>query len=109
MAYDEGLAERLDSLLIQLPDISTKKMFGGLGYLLAGNMCVGIWKDALIIRVGPEMAEQLLTRPHVRPFDITGRPMKGWAMVMAEGLTEDEQLEAYVDLTVNFVSDLPAK
>jgi TfoX/Sxy family transcriptional regulator of competence genes len=109
MAYDEGLAERLHDLLVELPDITSKKMFGGLGFLLNGNMCVGIWKDALIIRVGPEIAERLLTESYVRPFDITGKPMTGWAMVLPEAITEDEQLEKYVDLSVDFVSGLPEK
>ena len=66
-------------------------MFGGIGFMLHGNMCVGVWKTSLIARLGPEQAEAALKEPNVVDFDITGRPMKGWVLVEAEGVEADEQ------------------
>ena len=78
MAYDEGLATRIRETLEGAPDIVEKKMFGGIGFLLNGNLLVGVWKDSLVARLGEEQAVEALLDPHVRPFDITGKPMKGW-------------------------------
>lgn len=109
MAYDEGLAERVEAYVSDMPGMSQTKMFGGMGYLLNGNMCVGIWKDSLVIRVGVDSASDIADQPGVGPFDITGRAMKGWALVSPEGLGEDEELHHYIDLSVAFVQTLPAK
>ena len=109
MAYDEGLAERLESFMPQDPSLTTEHMFGGFGYLLNGNMCIGIWKDSLILRVGIQVANDLLTQPHIKPFDITGKAMKGWAMVTPIALSEDEDLQHYIKLCVDFVQTLPKK
>lgn len=78
MAYDEGLAHRVGEILGDLPGLVEKKMFGGVGFMLHGNMACGIHKENLIVRVGPEKYETALNSPHTRPFDITGKPMKGW-------------------------------
>jgi len=89
--------------------ISEKKMFGGIGFLLNGNMCVGVWKDSLIARVGPDQYEAALEQPFVREFDITGRAMKGWVLVTSEGLADDDSLKEWIDQAAAFVSKLPKK
>jgi TfoX/Sxy family transcriptional regulator of competence genes len=109
MAYSESLAERTRRVLDRRKGITEKKMFGGVGFLLRGNMCVGIWKDSLIARVGPEQYEELLSQEFVREFDITGKPMKGWVLVEPEGVETDEQLAEWVRRSLEFVASLPAK
>lgn len=109
MAFDEGLAQRLEALLGEREDLTETRMFGGFGYLMSGNMCLGIHKDNLIVRVGVPVAEQILEEPHVCPMDITGRAMKGWARIEPEGTAEDDDLKRYCDYALDFVSGLPAK
>jgi len=109
MAYSEALAERIRRQLIDRSDIEEKKMFGGIGFLLNGNLLVGVWKDALIVRLEADYAVDALTRPHVREFDITGRPMRGWVLVEPEGLESDRQLAGWIKRAVAFVETLPAK
>lgn len=84
-------------------------MFGGVGFLLDGNMLVGVWQDSLIARLGPEQADEALGQPHVREFDITGRAMKGWVMVEPEGMEDDSQLADWIERAIDFVATLPAK
>ncbi len=108
MAYDLKLAERVRKELKGMP-IVEKKMFGGVGYLLHGNMAVGVNKDDLIVRVAPEKHTELLKRPHARPFDLTGKPMKGWLVVGAEGVKSAAQLSAWVTEGVEFALTLPPK
>ena len=86
MPYDEDTAERVRERLAHHAGFEQKKMFGGIGILLNGNMCVGVWKDSLILRVGPECYEAALSARFVDEFDITGRPMKGWVMVEPDGI-----------------------
>ena len=109
MPYDERLAERVDQLLLAQDGVTARKMFGGLALMLNGNMSVGIHQDKLMVRVGPEGYEDALERPYSKPMDITGRPMKGWVMVDAEGVAADADLEVWVQLGVRFASSLPAK
>ena len=108
MAYSLKLAERLRSELNGIP-IVEKKMFGGVGFLLNGNMACGVNKDDLVVRVDPEKHNALLKKSHVRPFDITGRPMKGWLLVEAEGVKTEKQLSTWVKEGVEFASTLPPK
>jgi TfoX/Sxy family transcriptional regulator of competence genes len=108
MAYNLNLAERIRSELSGLPFVE-KKMFGGVGYLLNGNMACGVNKDNLIVRVDPEKHAKLLERPHAKPFDLTGKPMKGWLMVEPEGTEAAEQLAAWIKEGVEFALMLPAK
>lgn len=108
MAYNLKLAERIRSQLDGVPFVE-KKMFGGVGFLLNGNMACGVNKDDLIVRVDPEKHNALLKKPHVRPFDMTGRPMKGWLLVEAAGVKTDKQLSTWVKESVEFASRLPAK
>jgi hypothetical protein len=109
MPYDTGLAERLAEIFADRFEMEEKKMFGGIGWLLNGNMCVGVYKDWLIVRVGEEREQALLGKPHVRQMDITGKPMKGWAMISSEGLEEDMDLRSHVDMALEFVNGLPPK
>ena len=109
MAYDEGLAQRVMEVLGEQTGLVDKKMFGGIGYILHGNMACGVNKEALIVRVGPERYQEALAQPYVKPFDMTGRPMKGWVMVMAEGCVSDEALEEWVQRGVDFALTLPPK
>lgn len=82
MAYDKSIELRIDALIVPWPNIEKKKMFGGVCYLINGNICFGIWQGYLIVRSDPATAQ--VQREHVRLFDVTGRPMKGWLMVAGE-------------------------
>jgi TfoX/Sxy family transcriptional regulator of competence genes len=105
----ELLAARIRSVLARKKNIEEKKMFGGVGFLLKGNLLVGVWKGSLIVRLGPEAAADARLEPHVKEFDITGRPMKGWVMVEPEGIQENEHLSVWIRRAVKFVGKLPAK
>jgi len=109
MAFDENLAARIRKNLARKKNIEEKKMFGGVGFLLNGNMLVGVWKDSLIVRLGDEQGEEALLEPYVKPFDITGKAMKGWAMVTPEGIGDDGQLKAWIQRAMRFVGKLPGK
>ena len=109
MPYDPGLAHRLEELLADRSAFEQKKMFGGIGWLMNRHMCVGVWHDWLITRVGELQAAQIFYEPHVKPMDITGKPMKGWAMIAPEGIAEDKALGRHVDMAVLFVATLPPK
>lgn len=109
MAFDETLAERVREALGRRKDVTEKRMFGGVCFLLNGNVLVGVWKDSLIVRLGPDRGEAALLEPHVREMDVTGRPMKGWVMVETEGIEEDEHLGEWVRDAMAFVETLPEK
>jgi TfoX/Sxy family transcriptional regulator of competence genes len=109
MPYNKSLANRLQSLLKNRKDFSQKEMFGGVGFLLNGNMCVGVYKDFLILRLGKEEANRALKQKHVKPFDITGRAMSGWVMVEKEGIDSEDNLRTWVEASVRFVQTLPPK
>jgi TfoX/Sxy family transcriptional regulator of competence genes len=109
MAFDESLADRIRKGLGRKKNIEEKKMFGGLGFLLNGNMLVGVWKDSMIVRLGPNGYEDALLEPHAKEFDITGKPMKGWVMVKPDGVQEEAQVKAWIQRAVKFVGKLPAK
>jgi TfoX/Sxy family transcriptional regulator of competence genes len=109
MAYDENLAKRVQPLLSRKQGFSAKKMFGGMGFLLNGHMCVGIWKDKLIARVGPENYKQALEEPTAREFDITGRAMTGWVMIEPDGLAKESELKHWVGIAAKFAGSLPPK
>ena len=108
MAYDLKLAERIRSELNGMPFVE-KKMFGGVGLLLNGNLACGVHKDDLIVRVDPEKHTALLKKPHAKPFDLTGKPMKGWLLVEADGVKTDKHLSAWVKEGVEFALTLPPK
>ena len=100
MSYDEGLAERLRSVLAEQQGATEKRMFGGLCFLLDGKMCVGIVKDELMVRVGAARDAEALAKKHARPMDFTGRPMRGYVFVAPAGLASDRELEWWVGLGV---------
>ena len=109
MAYDEGLAERVRGVLDERLDVSEKKMFGGIAFMVRGHMCVGIVKDELMVRVGPEAYDELVRQPHVRRMDFTGRPIKGFVYVAAAGLDRDADLARWVGHGLRHAASLPAK
>ena len=109
MPYSESLASRIRQILKGQRGFTEKKMFGGVGFLLHGNMCVGVWQTSLIVRLGHDQAAAALKEPNVVQFDITGRPMKGWVVVEAEGLDTDQQLGYWIERAVEFVETLPRK
>jgi TfoX/Sxy family transcriptional regulator of competence genes len=109
MAYDEGVAQRLRESLADVSDLSEKKMFGGLSFLVAGNLCVGVMGDELIARVGPEAYPAAVARPGAHPFDFTKRPMAGWVMVRPEGFEDDAALDEWVGSSLQFARSLPPK
>ena len=109
MAFDEALAERICRGLARKKGIEEKKMFGGIGFLLNGNLFVGVWKESLVVRLGEEEGEEALKESHVKEFDITGKPMRNWVLVGPEGVQDDEQLAGWIQRAVKFVGALPAK
>jgi len=109
MAYDEGLAERVRALVSDDRTISERKMFGGLCFMTSGNMCVGIVKDDLMVRVGPDGWDTALAEPHAREMDFTGRSMRGMVYVSPEGVSEDEDLRRWLDRGLDFSRSLPPK
>ena len=84
-------------------------MFGGITFMLQGNMCCGVHRDALIVRLGAEEAGRALAEPHARTFDLTRRPMKAWVLVDPQGLADDAQLEKWVDRAASYAGSLPPK
>ncbi|HEX9967846.1 MAG TPA: TfoX/Sxy family protein [Solirubrobacterales bacterium] len=109
MAFDEALAERVREALVGRAEVSKRRMFGGIAFMLAGNMAVGIVGDDLMVRLNPEDAERALTEPHVRPMDFTGRPAKNMVFVDSEGTASDQDLAAWVDAGADYATSLPPK
>ncbi|QDU61770.1 hypothetical protein Pan216_26350 [Planctomycetes bacterium Pan216] len=109
MAYDEQLVDRVRKVLARRKSLVEKKMFGGIGFLLHGNMCCGVRDQYLLLRLGLERAEQALFQPHVREFNNAGRIIKGWVIVESDGLATDNALEQWVRDAVAFVVTLPPK
>jgi TfoX/Sxy family transcriptional regulator of competence genes len=110
MAYDQDFANRIREQLADIEGITEKTMFGGLGFLLNGNMAVGIMSTGdLMVRVGAEGADEVASEPHARPFEMRGRPMTGWLIVEREGVGTKRQLAPWVKRGVAFASSLPPK
>ncbi len=109
MAYSTHLAERIRAVLKRQPGITEKKMFGSVCFLLHGNMLVAIWVDGLVARLGPEVGVAALAQPHVRPMDLTGRPMKGWVIISPAGIAADSDLQSWIQLAMEFVKGLDRK
>jgi TfoX/Sxy family transcriptional regulator of competence genes len=109
VAFDEQLAKRIRTHLGKRPGLSEKKMFGGIAFLMKGNMCCGVHRDALIVRLDPADTDRALAEPHTRVFDLTGRPMKGWVLVEPEGLATGPHLGKWVDRAAKYAGSLPAK
>jgi TfoX/Sxy family transcriptional regulator of competence genes len=110
MAYDEDLANRIRELIAGEPDVTEQKMFGGLAFLVAGNMSVAAsGQGGLMVRVDPRDSDALLAKPHVRPFEMRGRAMQGWLRVDAEGVRTKRQLDPWVRRGVAYARGLPPK
>jgi len=109
MAYDEILAARVRKILSANARVSEKKMFGGLCFLTHGNMCCGLLKDELVLRLEPARAQEVLRGPHTRPMDFTGRPLKGFVFIEAGALATDRQLRDWISIALAFARSLPAK
>lgn len=109
MAFDEQLAARVRRLLATRKGLSEKQMFGGLAFLLNGNMSCGIHRDELIVRIDPSAADSALSGAGARVFDITGRPMKGWLLVNASAIKDETALAKWVRRSVDYASTLPKK
>ncbi|HKT00171.1 MAG TPA: TfoX/Sxy family protein [Rugosimonospora sp.] len=108
MAYDEALAGRIRDGLREATGVTEKKMFGGLAFLTHGNMTVGVHGADLIARISPGDTDAALATPGVRPFDMSGRPMRGWVLVAGERL-DDEVLDGWIARASTFVATLPPK
>jgi TfoX/Sxy family transcriptional regulator of competence genes len=109
MAYDEGTAQRLREVFGERKDVTEKKMFGGIAFMVRGNMCCGVIGETLMARVGPEQYDHALTRSHAREMDFTGKPMKGFVQIDPAGFESDEDLKSWVELCEIFLKTLPAK
>ena len=109
MAFDEGLAERIRDTTGDQPGLSERKMFGGLCFMVNGNMCFGVVGSELMVRVGPDAYESTMALPHAREMDFTGRSMRGMVYVAEAGLAEDEDLQGWLDRGFEFASSLPPK
>jgi hypothetical protein len=109
MAFNESLVARIRDALARRKGVEEKKMFGGVGFLLNGNLLVGVWKESLVARLGPDEGDAALREPHVKEFDITGRAMKGWVLIGPEGVEDDGPLNDWIERATKFVGALPAK
>ncbi len=109
MAYDETLAERIRQTLAPRPDVNERKMFGGLAFMLAGNMCCGVVADTLMLRLGNEGTAEALKEPYTSPMDFTGRVMKSMLYVGPGGIASPEDLHRWVNRAADFAASLPPK
>ena len=109
MPYNEEIDRRITEVTSAWENIDRKKMFGGVCHLISGHMFCGVYKDFLILRLGEENARRALTQPFVKPFDITGKPMKGWVMVAENGFREDRQMSDWLQSAKEFATTLPPK
>jgi TfoX/Sxy family transcriptional regulator of competence genes len=109
VAYDEDLAERVREQLSARPDVTERKMFGGIAFMVSGNMAVGVSGDELMVRLDPAESEKALSEEGVRVFDMTGRPMKGWILVSPERTADQAGLSEWVDAGADYAASLPPK
>ena len=109
MAYNEELAMRMRKILKSGSGVIEKKMFGGIGFLVNGNMACGVNKQDLILRLSQNDFEEIIKRSFARIFDMTGRPMKGWILISSEGYKSDKLLGEWIEKAMNFARSLPPK
>jgi len=109
VAYNETLADRIRAIVGDSPGLSERKMFGGIAFMLNGNMFCGVVRDDLMARVGPDRHEEALASPGARPMDFAARPMKGMVFVGLEGYRSDKQLRGWVEQTLVYARSLPVK
>ncbi len=109
MAFDEQLAERIRGALRGRDGVTERKMFGGIAFMIGGNMAVGVIRDDLIVRVGPDAHDEAVAKPHVRVFDFGGRPSRGMVYVAPEGVASDAELVRWVGAGADMAASLPPK
>lgn len=109
MAFDETLADRVRGALVPRAGVSERKMFGGIAFMVGGNMAVGVLGEDLMVRLEPAEAEKALAEPHTRPMDFTGKPMTGMIFVDSVGTASDDDLAAWIDVGADFAASLPPK
>jgi TfoX/Sxy family transcriptional regulator of competence genes len=109
MPYDESLADRVRGVVANRDGFSERKMFGGLCFMVHGNMFAGVVRDDLMLRVGKDAFDDALKRPGARPMDFTGRPMAGMVYVEPQGVASDEALKSWLDDALTFVATIPPK
>jgi hypothetical protein len=109
MAYNAGLADDIRAHIANRPDLTEREMFGGIAFMVGGNMAVGVSGDDLMVRVGKETYDDALRETGVREFDMSGRPMRGWVLVSGEGFSTEADLETWIDRGVSYAKSLPPK
>ena len=109
MAYDEALAERVRSLVTARSEVTERKMFGGITWMLGGNMACGVMGEDLCVKLSVEDAERALTEPGTRPFEMSGRPAKAFVVVAGSAVAEDAELARWVDAGADHAASLPRK
>ena len=109
MAFDETLAERIRDVFSERDGVTERKMFGGIAFMVQGNMAVGVIGEDLMVRLDPADAERALAEPHARPMDFTGKPAKNMIYVAPEGTASDPDLTTWVEAGAHFASSLPPK
>lgn len=109
MAYDIVLADRIRAKVYRQPGFTEKQMFGGICYMLNGNVCTGVIKDEMVLRQDPGRTDELLRNKHIRVFDFSGRPMKGWFFIGLEGVESEEDLGYWAKAAIRYARSLPAK
>ena len=109
MAYDEALADDIRARIGDHPGLTEKEMFGGIAFMVNGNMAVGVSRDQLMVRVGKDAHDEVVALRGARIFDLSARPMRGWLVVAPEGFTTDSDLNAWIDRGVAFAQSLPHK
>lgn len=109
MPYNEQIEARISTIVSRWKNTDAKMMFGGVCHLIHGHMFCGVYKDFLVLRLGEQPADETLKQPHVKPFDITGKPMRGWIMVEEQGFKSDDRLREWLNHARDFVRTLPSK
>ena len=109
MAYDEAVAQRLRQQMSDIPGVTEKKMFGGIAFMVYGNMCCGVVKKELMLRIGVDGYDDAIKQPYARKMDFTGKPMKGFIYVGEKGFVSDADLKRWIKRACKFVDTLPAK
>ena len=109
MTFNELTASQIRSALRATPGISERHMFGGIAFMLEGNMCCGVFEDNLVVRVGPDAYDETLSEPHTRPMDFTGRPLRGFIYVAREGFANEASFLQWIHRGMSFVRTLPPK
>lgn len=109
MAYNQRLADEIRARIGDHPELAEKQMFGGIAFMIGGNMAVGVAGDELMVRVGKEAHDEAEAKPGARIFDLSARPMRGWVVVAAEGFSTGRDLDSWVEQGVTYAESLPRK